>query len=397
MREGRCSLDRHDKEIIDKLKQLPKVENHVDKDYLYEQIRTKLNRSSNVKEKLKSTNRKKIIPIFSTLLIIAIMIMILPTFINEMIYTNESKTSDLNESFDAEIDVEESSLETTESDDDFERGKTDDLTSNNSYVLRTINNEQTIVYSAIVEEQLQYVIPISFITQDKSDLSSVYNELDFYLQEDEWGSLDYLFKDVIFDMDLPNRQVMMSFPEDFSLGDGAALANVFGEMLSAMFQPYGIEKVVFADHYELDLGPYGMISELELHEPPLVNYKLFKHPNAERAFLTPIKQEGQSIVEALNDMKNAEQFYHVNQTIPDDVDFHVESSEQELLVYFSNDTILEDNQLYMTMIEAILMTAKSYGYQSVIFENTNIEWIGPYNITKTLNVPLAINPLPLSK
>lgn len=392
-------MNKRDQEIIDKLRKLPKIEDQISKDDLYKQIRTKLKRSSqtNVKKNLKSNKSKKIIPVFSTVLIVIIISIMLPSFINEMRYTNESKDFDANEVSEIEMNAEDSSPVTTDQATNDGEEQSEASMNYESYIIDTLPNDQSILHAAMVEEQLQYVIPISFIIPEDVDLSSIYNRIDDYLNEDEWGVLEYMFKEVIFDIDLENNKVIMSLPESFTLGEGTAQANMFGEMLSAMFRPYGIERVVFDDHHELDLGPYGVISEIEMLEDVLSNYKLYKHPDAERAFLTPIEQHDKTIVEALDDMKNNDDHYHMVNTIPNGVDFQVETTEDELLIQFSNDTALEADQVYITMIEAIVMTAKSYNFEWVTFKNVNIEQIGPYDLTKSLHVPLAINPLPTAE
>lgn len=399
-------MNNDEKRMIRKLKQLPKVTDHMSKEELYEKVRMNMNRSVKANTTQKSKYSKKIIPIFSTALVIVIVLLMLPSLVNDTMFnTSESQTFDSNKSFDVEMDTEESSSTTPDQTkkslekEDFAENNTSINNSKESYVsyiINSINKHSTLIHAAVVEEQLQYVIPISLISEESSDLSFFYNNLDHYLKEDEWGVIDYMLKDAVFEMDISNNQVIMELPDHFSLGDGTARANVFGEMLTMMFQPYGINRVVFNNHNEIDLGPYGKISETELLETITSNYKLFKHPEADQAFLTPVKQPDQTIVEALNDMKNDEDLSNVSQTIPNDVNFKVNLAEDELLIHFSDDTTLKNEQLYITMIEAILMTAKSYQYEEVTFENYNIERIGPYDLTESLDVPLAVNPIKIN-
>jgi len=398
-------VNKDDKDIIDKLRKLPKVKDRTDKEELYEQIQAKINRTSKTRES--KTYQKKMISVFSAILAVVIILIMIPSFVDDtMLRTSKSNVSDDDKSFETAMDTQEISINAEENSIESSGNHADDAESNesvtydfsNSYIVNNINSSQTIVHGAIVEEQLQYVIPITFITENEADLSTLYNELNNYLVENNLGALNELFKDVTFNIDLEQKQVVLKFPEHYSLGEGSTRANVFSEMLSAMFYPYGIEKVVFQNHTEVDLGALGEVAEMEILDPPRANYKLYRNPELDRAFLTPIMQEqSHPIADALDDMKNADEFYHLSQTIPNEVNFTVESVEKELLIRFTEGAILENNDIYITMIEAILMTAKNYQYESVTFENFNIEQSGPYNLSESLEVPQAINPITITE
>jgi hypothetical protein len=49
------------------------------------------------------------------------------------------------------------------------------------------------------------------------------------------------------------------------------------------------------------------------------------------------------------------------------------------------------------MLEAILLTAKEFGFKSVMFTGGNVEQIGPYMFNGKISVPLAPNPMPLNE
>lgn len=380
--------NKHDQKIINLLKQLPKIEDRTTKEELYQQIQGKISRSSKT-----SSPRGRLIPVFSTLLVIMIIIIVIPSFFDSTsFFSTMNNEDDMAESLQAELNMEESvtmvndmPAETVENQlpagEDYQR-----------YVIDEIKPEAMLIHGAVVEQQLQHVIPVTFIFDDQFALSEHYNQLDDYLEEDEWGVHENILQDATFDIDLTTNEVILNLPEQFSLGEGSARANIFSDILSTMFRPLGIEKVIFQPG-ELDFGPYGAITELTLPELEPVNYKLFNHPEANRAFLTPIKQPDQSIEEALVDMKSDDKFYYLDHTIPADVEFNIQSSAQTLIIEFSEETVIQDNQQYLTMIESILMTAKSYHYETVIFDNPKIDGIGPYNLQLPLNVPLAINPI----
>jgi len=223
--------------IIEQLKQLPKIKDHTDKNDLYEQIRMQMNRSSEFTSIPKPTKKNKLIPLFSLALVVVIVLIMLPSFINQTsLQMSEKRSNESIELFDTQENGNTSSLNMQESSEEL-LSKANQLDHHKqSYVLDNVGENRTIIYGAIVEEQLQFVIPISLILNEESDLSTAYNELHHYLKEEEWGVLSDLFSGVTFDIDLSNEQVMLKLPAGFSLGDGSAKANIFLEMLTTMFQ-----------------------------------------------------------------------------------------------------------------------------------------------------------------
>ncbi|UOK56899.1 hypothetical protein MGI18_19400 [Bacillus sp. OVS6] len=49
------------------------------------------------------------------------------------------------------------------------------------------------------------------------------------------------------------------------------------------------------------------------------------------------------------------------------------------------------------MLEAILMTAKEFGYENVKFEGINVDRVGDMNVTEAVPVPFSPNPVELNE
>lgn len=378
-------IENNDKQLIDQLKQLPKVEDHRDKDALFQYISSNLNEN-------KPRKSFKFAPIFSALIVVMLIFMIVPVLINLGI----SETS-LNDSADSNSAVEESSLEmytTEQSDDKAVSDHEIQLRDSEieSYVLQNIDEHSTIIYGAVTDDQLQSVIPVTIVIPEIVDLNTHYNQLNHYLEETDWGVNQYLFKDVNFDLDLSKHEVLMEVLDEFSIGDGSANTHIFNEMLTRMFRPYQIERIVFDE--EIDLGPFGIISELPIQKQAKESYKVFQADEHQRKFLVPIKTEDDvTIEEAFEDMKNDQESFNIYPSIPEDVQFSLTASDRELIITSDHNQTFEDEQGAIMMIEAILMTSKSFGYERVIFNNFSIDQVGPYQLSKPIAVPEAINPI----
>lgn len=379
--------------IEEKLRKLPKINDDTPKDQLYLRVSSQLVK----KERPKSHKRKSLIPIFGTLFVCMIVLLMVPTLMdhqflqssnNDTIVTERSTSKEIESKMERAQEKKLTAVEeSTDMDDDSIHYK------EGQYVIQSLDADSTIIHAAVADEQLQYVIPLSFVVPKTDDLNFYFNNLDEFFIESEWGISDYMFENVMFEINESSEEVVMELPDDYSLGEGEARAHIFEKSLSMMFTPYGIDKVVFNsyDNEGIDLGPIGVVNEMPLLSSEPSSYKLYQVDD-KKGFLVPIFQEARNISAALENMKENEEDFNVYRTIPSEIDFKVDTNEDLLLITFDNrpDIAHDDVQ---TMIEAVLMTAKSYGYNSVLFENSPFEQIGPYDMSNPIEVPEAVNPL----
>ncbi len=372
-------LGNNDEELIKKLKQLPKVEDHGDKDELFQRISTQMN------EKMPHKNNK-LVPVFSTVIAVLLVFAIIPVLINQSM--SETSVNDSTENADEESSHEIEMFVERDAD---QKGQLFD-TQVESYVFQHTDDDSTAVYGAVTDEQLQTIIPVTIIIPENVDLETHYNQLDQYLDENDWGVNQYLFNGANFELDIDNHEIGIRLPDDFSLGEGSANPTMFENILTTMFTPYQIEKVIFGE--ELDLGSIGVVSELPLQDQEKVNYKIFQADQQYRKFLVPAKVEDNvTIEEAIQDMKKGQASFNIYPTIPEDVQFSFTTVGEELIITLDHDQVFANEQKATIMIEAILMTAKSFGYELVTFNETSVDQVGPYRLSEPLTIPEAINPI----
>lgn len=376
-------LENNDEQLINKLRQLPKIEDHGNKDELFQRIsRHSVNK--------KQHRNYRLAPILSTLIVAVLIITVIPTLTNLGLPRNSLNDSATNL---AKESAENYNAEMYSTDQDTNEAETSlDDWAIDSYVLQDVS-DLTVIYSAVTDNQLQTVIPVTIISEETdNNLNTLYNQLGEYLETNDWGVKDYLFKHVNFDIDLDKHEVLMNFSDEFSLGEGSANPAIFVNMLTKMFGPYQIEKIVF--NKEVDLGPIGKVSELPLESQEKENYKMFQADEHWREFLVPIKMDDSvTIEEAIQDMEKGQPSFNIYPTIPEDVQFSFKSTSEELIITLENDQALENMQKTVVMIESILMTAKSFGYEKVTFNGMPVDQIGPYQLSESVTVPEAINPI----
>ncbi|MFA1822784.1 hypothetical protein ACDX78_21985 [Virgibacillus oceani] len=386
-------------EVIDKLEEIPKVQDARDKEEIYNQISSRLNKNAEQHGKT-----KKFMPFAAAMAAALLFIILLPVFLNtDMQQTSEEDTmnmaSDLemgesNEDSTIQYNQESSEGGTNEESSQAEQETSLMETENESLVVQDVNQNENIYFAGLSDIRGQYVIPLAYIASGERDLQAFYNNMEEYVSEWKETTGKYLFKNVEFQITQSDNEVVLELPDDFSLAGGSARANMFEKILATMFRPYGTEKVTIqtAEGKPADLDPFGEINEMSLQQVSPSSYKLYEIEDIK--MLIPIPNDEQTgIEEAIMELKEDEVGYHVYKTVPEDIQFTIEPDNKHLNFVLSDDANLRDDQDSLEMIEAVLMTAKSYGYEQVSFENTDQEHIGPYNLTEPVPVPEAVNPI----
>lgn len=300
---------------------------------------------------------------------------------------NEENNEDVNTSSntdDKSNDTEQNSEKNEELAE--ENGKeTSSLEELKHYVIKDISDDEIVVYGAVPDQQGQYVIPISFIGSKGMDINEYYNKMEQLIQEAGINDSNYLLKGFNYSIDTNEHQATLDVPSDFSLSSSTE-AYLFEIILGKMFIPLGINQVSFSS--DVDLGPIGKVNELQLQTNRKENYKIY-----DNQFLIPIPlNEEISIDNAISDMSISDKDFNLTKTIPDEITFSSETEGSKLVITFENSPEMS-NQALLTMLEAIMLTAKSFGFELVEFDNTSIQQIGDYNLKKPIQVPISVNPI----
>ncbi|WP_164668733.1 hypothetical protein [Virgibacillus doumboii] len=390
--------DQH--QIEESLKLMPKVEDNMEKDILYQRISSELNKRGH-----KRSKKVYVLPALGTVMVLALLVLIIPTLMNDVMFQSSSESSGdrimedsaANESMESS---EEAGIQSNSQENSADSGETQQdtmmmdraLTSN---VIHSPNENSNIVHGAVMDSQAQYVVPFSIPISSSENPEKYYNQLGSLVDEGSWGVSEFMFNDATFRLNRENSQVLIDLPKDFSIGPSGAPGNSFEDTLTAMFKPYQIDTVNF--NREVKLGAIGSVNELPLKSKKVV-YKLYKESADKREFLVRVPVEDQADMKtALSEMKKDEKDFNVSQSVPNSVDFSVKTEGKQVLLTFNNKESVTVSQETVTMIDALLMTAKSFGYQEVRFTNAPYETIGPYELTGPIKVPEGANPININE
>ncbi|SEQ24730.1 hypothetical protein SAMN05216232_2021 [Virgibacillus subterraneus] len=389
------TFDNNEKQIKESLEQMPVMEDSLDKDILYQRISSELNDEIRPK---RINKRFVLIPIFSTVMVLLLLVLIVPSMMNNTMYQSNSENSSADKAMDnsasndsmdggnesSELKRQEDNASSAES----ESSVTMMEAEMQSNVIHSTDDNTTIIHGALADRQAKYIIPLAFEVPKTENAGKYYNQISTYLNEKTWGVSDYMFSGAVFQLDEQNSQVHVELPEDFSV-TSSTQANMFIGLLTTMFAPNKINKAVFSQQVNLD--PIGKVKEISLKSSNVI-YKRYQLSEEKRVFLARIPVEDQSDIEtALAEMKKDEESYNVYHSIPRNIDYSLRSEGDLLQINFADKKMAYNNQETVTMIEAILMTAKSFDYQEVLFTNTSDETIGPYNLSEPIKVPEGVN------
>lgn len=377
-----------EKEIIQLLQQMPRLEDRQEKYQIYKQSALEDNMTD-----LASHDRSKFsrfAPVLATAA--AIFIIVLIPFVYNL--SDSHFTSEVANDSSGAMEAQDEQLTMIE-DENYDALFTAEADKSHAYVLHTVNDDENVIFGAIPDEQGQYLIPITFVVSAKGNLDELYNKLPEYMEEHELADNDFLLQGATYSIDDEKKIVKVQLPQDFSLGEGSVRAYQFEKTLSVMFAPHGITKAVFetADGNTIDLGPFGKMEEMPILPEERASYKLYKE-----RYLVPVPQQPDfPIDEAILEMKEEDTAFHLTNTIPEEINFRITEDEKELVLDYTGKAILENNEKYSVMIDAILMTAKSYGFESVRFDNIKIVRIGNYILEQPIKVPEGVNPYTIGK
>ncbi|WP_217585405.1 hypothetical protein [Lentibacillus saliphilus] len=413
------SYDDKDKKIIDMLKSLPSIDDEQSKDELYQRVIQNIESPRNIKRK----KHVMLFPILATAAAFLIGLILLPGLFNEeaneanhfekandIQHDDEGKSADdqsNKEIHDAESDTFDTDQAAIDEHDQEERAeKVTEGDTFSSYVLKQSSESQPLVYGALPDQYAQYVIPMTFVYANAeiatdNALTSFYNELEKVLTPNEWGMGAFPIKDITFQIDMKENRVIAEVADDFSIGDGSARAYMFEKTLNMMFRPLGIQQVDFktvSGKETIELGPFGEIDEMPIEEKGKAIYKMYYPDKATRSFLLPVPQdETIDITTGISLMKENELANDVFASIPEDVNLTASVDENVLILSVVTPEKLENDRDTQVMIEAMLMTAKDFGFTHVVVKNSGLESIGPYDVTEKIAVPKAINPIEIAQ
>jgi len=256
-----------------------------------------------------------------------------------------------------------------------------------------ITGNELVVTLNIPDLDTINLIPVSFIVEQRTDMSWIdyVNKIMVMMNEENLSLQDYYPYDGYLDMD-PKGCVTMHLFSSHGYNFGSAEGTLFFKTLE-QFSSYGVKEVLVYEGRESRMYSTHLGEDVYTHQLQESNHRpyLFFDPSHQK-YLVPSPDPVSSIAEAFEVMKSGLLSYNLKPSIPSEFEFKFEEQREDLLLirFTSGGPILEGEESER-MIEAILLTAKEFGYSSVSFENTGVTEIGTFHFEKSISVPVAPN------
>lgn len=396
--------------LKEQLRNLPKIKDHQSKALLYEKIKFSHPSRSNVN---KRNGLKWIIPSLASLSAVLVFIIMLQSGIIKQNQTVEHfDQPDVDRQSDEDLSLSSQEGENAEEfnilveDDDV-----NELDIAEHEAPNTINNGQMIYYEdehqfptftiAVADRQNMYPIPLTLVSSSSTgDPNDYYNRINNFINEEDFGVTTFPFEDINFEFSSNQDQLYMTVEDDYQFPQGSSQAAMFQSMLNLMFTDYSFDHIILQTNSTsgIDLGPIGFKEAFELEPVEHQAYKLYQHKDGERLLIPVEGSDGNRITnfnEALKEMQRSEPEFDISKSIPEEARYQLERiNESTISMTFSEYEAFGNNKLTNEMIQAILVTAKSFGYTAVELNIPGIDGhIGQFDINSKLPVPDGINPI----
>ncbi|WP_188206046.1 hypothetical protein [Alkalibacillus aidingensis] len=308
----------------------------------------------------------------------------------------EKNTDDDANNF-SSMDEAEHFNEDTAEDSGMESEITDvNLESKALYVDEDEANQFVTLY--IPDHQLEYLVPVTVPNPTNQPYESIDYITEIFDQMDEFQSS--LYEPIQYIGDHEDGQPIIEIDNDVTdeYVGGSSAENLLITGILSFFDQFGIDLVRFqSDQNETAmLSHFGEFDQLEVPEREPEIYRLKEVDEDRQSYLVPEQIEpSYTFEEALEMMKEGNETLDIKSTIYEDLELVInELDQQTVSIELDPSEPLEPSEDLLTMIEAILFTAKSYGYQYVEFDTEDsIDHLNQYLLNGSTEVPDYINPL----
>ncbi|UFT97660.1 hypothetical protein KO561_10535 [Radiobacillus kanasensis] len=387
-----------DERLEELLSNMPTVTDKQSKEELYRKLQVNQPRSNTAH---KPARKPWLVPTFASVSLLLLLILIVPSLMTnhdgsyESMNSKSSSSDSTKESMELAKEESQGKMDVAESNDNALMEQSSNAEPPQSMLIQEVPEQVSLVHLAAVDPNMQLIIPLTLIDSTNPEVDEVYyNKMDNYIEE-EFGLEEFPFQGITFDLSLDQQQVQLNIPQDYSLPPGGAVQGMFQNVLSAMFEPYGVTKINL--NGKTNLGEMGNVPSLEVLDT-LKNtpYKVYRYQEGTPSFFVPIYYEPHpNLQSALKSMRSEGTNFNLKAPIPEDISFEIQADQQQVTITFAHGESIPPNQSTLTMLESMLLTAKSFGYETVQFLDLPFEQLGPYDLTRSIPVPIGVNPKPL--
>ncbi|WP_409301449.1 GerMN domain-containing protein [Peribacillus sp. SCS-155] len=254
--------------------------------------------------------------------------------------------------------------------------------------------EQPIINMGVTDVQANYYIPLSLAANSVDSKENVagLNELSSYVNEKAYGISNPIPPDVKITTEPDERHVIVDFPAN------STSIQYDSQIFSALQQSLKYtdkQSVTFSIDGQLDVEfPHlGQVTDRWIEKEEKKAFYVYQASEDAPGLLVPSNISFNTPEEAMLAMKsNPDGQQTILASIPSELVWNAVTEDgNKLIIDLSPESAVENVDALPVAIEAILLTAKDFGKETVLFKNPPIESIGSFDLTNEITVPVAPN------
>lgn len=377
-----------DKQLEELLRQMPKIQDDRNPRDIYQNLSIR-----------KSKTKQWLLPGLATVAALLLFFILVPKLMVGTQYS-EDKVSKENASSKQEMQTGDNSTLSFNEDAD-SKAKTLSGAEKVEFLKNAIYEDEvgnaTVLTYWIPDPQVQILVPVSTIVRDTNDKSwlTLFNKEMVNLKEQEWGLSEFYPLNATLKLDEENNSVLVDVPSSHQYGQGSATETNFINVLQKdITSNSDIRKIKFSTNGEpgIELGNFGRKEVLDIVSEKNHAFFFYYSEGNELPYLVPSIDTYKDIKTALEAMKkDLPQLGLKSSLLPSLPINDVSINEKTLHVTITNNSSLRDDQLTLNAYEALLLTAKEFGFEKVSINNSPINTLGPFDLSKENKVPRAPN------
>lgn len=253
------------------------------------------------------------------------------------------------------------------------------------------SSTEQIITVGLLDESKQHVVPLSFKGNQFEPAVKQINDVLNKIDVKRFNLSAFAFQDAdIYESKSRSDEVIINF-EKLNIKDRFHNEQNFKEVLKETFRWQNYKKVRLFTNEKQHVPSEHFVSEFQIKKLLKKAYFLFFPKNSSNPLLVPSKNEYETIEDAMNAMQKGKED-GLEPSINNSVKIKQLKKDDELLtVTFDNASKMKNTEHTEVMLEAILMTAKEFGFKKVKFEGFDAKKIGNIDISKPVEVPFSPN------
>lgn len=381
-----------DKQLEELLRQMPKIKDNRNPRDIYQ----------NISLKSKRKRPSWLIPVAATAATLLIIILLVPKL---MVGTNQSFENSA-EDKSTVVEKNNSSILMKQEDtgqDNGESAAMPKIMMQDGYKTALYDYEvgdQKVLTYWIPDPMGQILVPISTtVNQGENDWLSLFNQSMEQLKEEEWGLTDYYPLNATISYESADNSIVVDVPANHPYGQGSTNETNFINILKSNFSSNSdVTKIWLKTNGQpgIDFGNYGVLYELTIDTNRNCAYFLYYPDGSDIPLMAPVNNEYIDIQAALEAMKTDQSGLGLKASLGSSFSIkEVAVKNDTLMITIDDQSKIADDLNTLYSFEAILLTAKEFGLQSVVLINSPINKLGPFDLTEEINVPIGPNFRPI--